>query len=146
LTAQRIYQDLVQEGKFGGSCESVKRFVRHLRRAEPERVWRIEVQPGEEAQVDFGLGIPVPRAEGGHRRVWVFHLVLSYSRKGYSEGVLHQSAESFIRCLENAFRALGGVPRCLNLDNLKAAVLKADWADPDLNWPASCAMEKRRFK
>jgi len=133
LTAQRIYQDLVVEGKFSGSYQSVKRFVRQLRQAEPQRVWRIEVQPGEEAQVDFGLGIPVPRPEGGQRRVWVFRLVLSYSRKGYSEAVFHQNTESFIRCLENAFRALGGVPRCLNLDNLKAAVLKADWADPDLN-------------
>ena len=140
LTAQRIYQDLVVEGKFSGSYQSVKRFVRQLRQAEPQRVWRIEVQPGEEAQVDFGLGIPVPRPEGGQRRVWVFRLVLSYSRKGYSEAVFHQNTESFIRCLENAFRALGGVPRCLNLDNLKAAVLKADWVSQFQKFPEQTAL------
>lgn len=54
LSAQRIHQDLVAEVGFTGSYQSVKRFVRHLRSAAPERVWRIEVQPGEEAQVDFG--------------------------------------------------------------------------------------------
>lgn len=56
LSAQRIHQDLVAEVGFGGSYQSVKRFVRRLRRQQPERVWRIEVQPGEEVQVDFGTG------------------------------------------------------------------------------------------
>lgn len=54
LSAQRIFQDLVAERSFAGSYQSVKRFVRRLRAAEPSRVWRVEVQPGEEAQADFG--------------------------------------------------------------------------------------------
>jgi transposase len=33
--------------------------------------------------------------------------VLSHSRKGYSEAVWRQTSESFIRCLENAFRYFG---------------------------------------
>ena len=53
--------------------------------------------------------------------------------QGYSEVVWRQDTESFIRCLENAIRHFGGVPQVLNLDNLKAAVLKADWFDPELN-------------
>jgi hypothetical protein len=59
--------------------------------------------------------------------------VLSNSRKGYSEAVWTQSTESFIRCLENAFHAFGGVPKTIVLDNLRAAVTKADWFDPLLN-------------
>jgi len=133
LTAQRIYQDLKLEAGFAGSYQAVKRFVRRLKHRLPPQVWRVEVQPGEEAQVDFGLGVPLVDAQGHRRRTWFFRLVLSYSRKGYTEAVLRQDTETFIRCLENAFRALGGVPRTLNIDNLKAAVLKADWADPDLN-------------
>lgn len=134
LTAQRIYQDLKSEVAFGGSYQSVKRFVRRLKRAEPQRVWRIEVQPGEEAQVDFGLGAPVVAPESGRRRrTWVFRIVLSFSRKAYSEAVFRQDTETFLRALENAFRCFGGVPKTLNLDNLKAAVLHFDWADPDLN-------------
>ena len=133
LSAQRIYQDLVIEVDFGGSYQSVKRFVRHLRQTQPERVWRIEVQPGEEVQVDFATGAPVVDAQGQRRRPWVLRMVLSYSRKAYSEAVFHQTTENFIRCLENGFRSFGGVTKVVNLDNLRAAVQKADWCDPELN-------------
>ena len=59
LSAQRIYQDLVEEIGFTDSYQSVKRFVRKLRASQPERVWRLECQPGEELQLDFGLGAPL---------------------------------------------------------------------------------------
>jgi len=130
LSAQRIYQDLQIEVQFGGSYQSVKRFVRRWRQTDPARVWRIEVGPAEEAQVDFGTGAPVLAEAGRRRKTWVFRVVLSYSRKAYSEAVFHQDTESFLRGLENAFRHFGGVPKTLNLDNLKAAVLKFDFADP----------------
>jgi transposase len=133
LSAQRIYQDLVEEVAFGGSYQSVKRFVRELRAAQPERVWRIEVGPAEEVQVDFGTGAWVIDAEGRRRRPWVLRVVLSFSRKAYSEAVFRQTTENLIRCLENGFRALGGVARTVNLDNLRAAVRRADWCDPELN-------------
>jgi len=133
LSAQRIYQDLLTEVGFNGSYQSVKRFVRQVRHQQPDRVWRIEVQPGEEVQVDFGTGAPVFDAQGRRRRPWVLRAILSYSRKGYSEAVFHQTSENLIRCLENAFRAFGGVAKVLNLDNLRAAVHKADWCDPELN-------------
>lgn len=133
LHAQRIWQDLVAEQQFEGSYESVKRFVRKLRERDPSRVWRMECEPGEEAQVDFGLGAPLTQEVGRPQRTWVLRVILSHSRKGYSEAVRRQDTETFIRCLENAFRAFGGVPASLNVDNLKAAVIKADWYDPDLN-------------
>jgi transposase len=59
LSAQRIYQDLVVEKGFIDSYQSVRRFVCKLRARQPERVWRVEVQPGEEVQVDFGVGAPI---------------------------------------------------------------------------------------
>ena len=90
----------------------------------------MECQPGEEMQVDFCLGAPIEQEGGKRRRSWVLRAVLSYSRKGYSEAVMRQDSESFLRCLENALRHFGGVPLLLNLDNFKAAVLKADWFDP----------------
>jgi len=133
LTAQRIYQDLVAEIQFPGSYQAVKRFVRHLRQAQPERVWRLEVQPGEEVQIDFGAGAPVVQADGRRRRPWVLRVVLSYSRKAYSEAFFHQTTENLLRGIENAFRSFGGVSKIINLDNLRAAVQKADWCDPQLN-------------
>lgn len=67
------------------------------------------------------------------KRPHLFRLVLSHSRKAYSEVVWRQTSENFIRCLENAFRHFGGVPQTVVTDNLKAAVIKADWFDPELN-------------
>lgn len=133
LSAQRIYQDLVEENGFSDSYESVKRFVRKLKVRQPERVWRLECRPAEEVQVDFGLGAPIEDGRGKARRSWVFRMVLSYSRKAYSEAVSRQDTETFLRCLENGLRSFGGSPLLLNLDNLKAAVLKADWFDPQIN-------------
>jgi transposase len=56
LSAQRIYQDLVVERGFSGSYQAVKRFVRQLRQTQPVPFVRMEVEPGAEAQVDFGQG------------------------------------------------------------------------------------------
>jgi transposase len=133
LTAQRIYQDLRLESAFAASYQSVKRYVHKVRRTDPKLVQRIEVQPGEEVQVDFGTGPTLVGADGKKTKTWIFRTVLSHSRKAYSEAVLRQNTETFLRCLENAFRHFGGGTLTINLDNLKAAVLKADWADPELN-------------
>jgi transposase len=134
LTAQRIYQDIRRDYHFTGAYESVKRYIATLRVLSPTPVHRVETKPGEEMQVDFGLGSPI-REPGSktHRRSWVFRAVLSCSRRGYSEAVYRQDTETFLRVIENALRHFGGVPLLLNLDNLKAAVLKADWYDPELN-------------
>jgi transposase len=133
LSVQRIYQDLVAGHQFAGSYHAVRRFVlrRHGGGAElPFR--RLECEPGQELQVDFGQGAWV--LEAGHRRrPHLFRAVLSHSRKGYGEVVWRQTSESFIRCLENAFRAFGGVPATVVIDNLKAGVIRADWFDPELN-------------
>ncbi len=133
LSAQCVYQDLVTEHGFTDSYESVKRYVRKFKDTAPARVWRVGCEPGEEAQVDFGLGAPIVEEQGRRTRTWVLRVVLSHSRKGYSEAVLRQDTETFLRVLENAIRSFGGVPLTLNVDNLKAAVTKADWYDPELN-------------
>jgi transposase len=133
LTAQRIYQDLVTDHGFTGKYPSVRRFVGQLGQGRPLPFRRMECAAGEEAQVDFGTGVPIQLADGKRRRTHVFRIVLSHSRKGYSEAVYRQTTDEFIRCLENAFWSWGGVPRTLVLDNLKAAVEQADWYDPELN-------------
>jgi transposase len=133
LTAQRIYQDLVSEHGFSGKYHSVRRFVRRLGHHQPLPFRRMECEPGQEVQVDFGSGIPIRQPDGKRRRTHVFRMVLSHSRKGFSEVVYRQTTEEFIRCLEDAFWHFGGVPKVVVLDNLKAAVDQPDWFDPELN-------------
>jgi transposase len=133
LHARRIFQDLVDEHGFEGSYWSVMRFVRRLGQSRELPFRRLECEPGEEAQVDFGSGAPVVTPEGRRRKTHVFRIVLSHSRKGYSEAVFRQTTENFIRCLENAFRHFRGATKTLVIDNLRAAVTKADWYEPELH-------------
>jgi transposase len=83
--------------------------VRHLRETQPIPFVRMEVEPGAEAQVDFGQGAWVV-VDGKRKRPHLFRVVLSHSRKGYSEVVWRQTTESFIRCLENSFATSAGFP------------------------------------
>jgi hypothetical protein len=59
LSVRRIYQDLVEQNDFRDSYQSVQRFVRKVKATQPQRVWRMEARPGEEVQVDFGLGASI---------------------------------------------------------------------------------------
>jgi transposase len=133
LTARRIWQDLRADHGFEGDYQSVQRFARRLNHGSPLPFRRIECEPGEEAQVDFGKGAPVITSDGKRIRPHLFRIVLSCSRKAYSEVVPRQTTEQFIRCIENAFCHFGGVTKTLVIDNLKAAVTQADWYDPELN-------------
>ena len=108
LSAQRIYQDLVSEHDFSGSYYSVRRFVRRLDEKLGLPFRRIEKPPGEEAQVNFGTGAPVIGPDGKRRKTYVLRVVLSHSRKAYSEAVYRQTTDDFLRCLEGAFRHFRG--------------------------------------
>ena len=131
LSLQRIWQDLVEEYGYGASYESVKRFVRTIA---PKRraVGVFHCAPGAEAQVDFFRGAPtLDVATGEWRRPWVFRMTLGHSRHGYEEAVWDQKLETFLRLHEHAFRDFGGVPLVIRHDNLKAAVVRACFYDPD---------------
>jgi transposase len=135
LSGQRIYQDLIDPAAghgYTGSYYSIRRLVQKLTASIELPMRRMECAPGAEAQVDFGQGAPLLTAEGKRKKSWVFRIVLSHSRKGYSESVGHQTTDEFIRCLENAFAHFGGIPQTLVIDNLRAAVSRADWFDPEL--------------
>jgi transposase len=133
LSVQRVWQDLVEEYGYAHSYESVKRYVRGLCRT--RRVAGVlHSEPGEEGQIDFFRGAPTLHPETGQwRRPWVFRLTLSHSRHGYEEAVWDQKLETFLGLHERAFRDLGGVPKIVKHDNLKAAVVRACLYDPDVN-------------
>ena len=133
LSAQRIFQDLQMEKGFEGSYESVKRYVRKLGNDVELPFRRMEAMPGTECQVDYGTGAWIVGADGKRRKTHLFRVVLSCSRKAYSEVSFTQETECFLRALENAFRHFGGVPETVVIDNLKAGVIKACVYDPELN-------------
>jgi len=131
--AQSIYQDLVDRLGFAHRYNSVKRFVRTLRKREPERFDILDGLAGEEAQVDFGLGAPTLYRTGRYRRPFLFVMTLKYSGKAFRKVVWKADQESWARLHEEAFRAFGGSVAYVVLDNLKQGVIKPDLYEPELN-------------
>jgi len=131
--AQAIYQDLVEQHAFEQRYNSVKRFVHRLRVRDPQRFDVLESAPGEEAQVDFGLGAPTLTASGKHRRPYLFVMTLKYSGKSFRKVAWKADQQTWARLHEEAFRTFGGAVAYAVLDNLKSGVLRPDLYDPELN-------------
>lgn len=125
-----IHQRLKERG-FTGSYDAVYRFVRQLEPPVPDATVRVERDPGEEAQVDFGAaGKLIDPVTGLLRTAWAFVMTLAFSRHQYVEFVFDQSIATWIRLHVNAFAFFGGAPARVVCDNLKAAIVIALRDDP----------------
>lgn len=123
----------LEEQGYQGTYASVYRFVRRLDPLLPDVTVRVECQPGEEAQVDFGYaGQMMDPQTDELRRTWAFVMTLSWSRHQYAEFVFNQKVETWLRLHRNAFAFFGGIPKRVVMDNLKAAIVKAIWDDPQV--------------
>jgi transposase len=127
LTAVRIHQEIAAEG-FLGKYSAVKKYVRKIKGKDV--FVRVHTPAGQEAQVDFGYVGRTKNDAGINRKTWVFNMRLSYSRLDYYEKVYDQKVETFINCHINAFDFFGGVPEVVKIDNLKAAILEANFYGP----------------
>ncbi len=113
------------------SYDAVWRLVRNLAPPPTETFVRVERQPGEEVQVDFGsAGKVIDPATGQVRAAWVFVMLLAWSRHLYAEVVFDQRLETWLLCHRHAFTAFGGVPQRVVLDNLKAGIVRACLHEP----------------
>jgi transposase len=133
--AMAIWQDLVDDHAFAGRYASVNRFVIKLRgQISPEGHPFIVTEPGQEAQVDYGLGPMVRHPDTGkYRRTRLFVMTLGYSRKSVRLLVWKSGTREWAELHEQALRRLGGSVRVVVLDNLREGVLKPDIYDPALN-------------
>ena len=135
VCAKVIWEEL--DG-FTGGYASVKRFVRQLKAeacvSSSTPVATIHTGPGKEAQVDYGQGplIRDPRT-GRLVRSRLFVMTLGWSRKAVYLLALSSSSEVWCELHEKAFRALGGAPAVIVLDNLAEGVKQPDYCDPRLN-------------
>jgi transposase len=88
-------------------------------------------EPGELAEVDFGrLGLIADRESGRKRVVHALIVTLVFSRHQYVHITHSQKTRDLIAGLEAAWTFFGGVTRRVVLDNLAAAVTRADRYDP----------------
>lgn len=128
-----IYDRLRLDERFEGSLGAVKRLCLRLRKAKgisaEDVAIPVETVAGEVAQVDFGyVGQLYDADEGRMRKAWIFVMVLGFSRLMVVRIVFDQKIETWLRCHAEAFAELGGVPKVIVPDNLKAAVIRASFA------------------
>ncbi len=128
LSGVRIYEKLKELG-VKVSYATIKRYISGIKKRDNIFI-RVHTEAGEEAQVDFGYVGITPDNTGKKRKTWVFNMRLSYSRQDYYEMVYNQRVETFIRCHINAFKYFKGVPEYVKIDNLKAAILEANYYSP----------------
>lgn len=135
-----IHQRL-QEAGYRGSYWSIYRYVRKLKVVQPAVTVRVESQPGEEAQVDFGYaGLLMDARSGEWRKSWAFVMTLSWSRHQYVEFAFDQKVASWLALHRNALEYFGGVPQRIVIDNLKAGISQACWDEPQVQHAyAECA-------
>lgn len=125
LTGARLLRELKDLG-YAGSYTAVTDFLRDVRpRSAPGFEVRFETAPGEQGQVDFAQFQVVFTDEPATPRiVWLFSMVLGYSRLIWARFVVHQDLPTVLRCHVAAFEALGGAPRELLYDRMKTAVVR----------------------
>jgi transposase len=117
-TAVWIYDRLTAMG-FSGSYEMVKRKVHDLKaRRQAIAYMRFETEPGFQAQVDFGA-FQVDRADGSIKKLYLFSMILGYSRRIYGELIERCDLPSFLDCHIRAFEHFGGVPEQILYDRMK---------------------------
>jgi transposase len=123
-TKLKIWQILKDDYKLTPTYSAFLKYCKSHHKKSPQAFIVQTPPPGEEAEVDFGYAGLIPAAEGKQMKVWIFVMTLSYSRLGYYGAAIDQSAPTFMTLHQEAFSFIGGVPRTVKLDNLKAAVIK----------------------
>lgn len=138
VTVATIAQRLRDDHRVDVSESTVRRYIAttfaELRLEERVTVPRGAVDPGSEAQIDYGrLGMWCDPDSGRRVAVWVFAMILSCSRAMFVQPVLKMNQTSWNASHVAAFEFFGGVPARLVCDNLKTGVVRPDLYDPQIN-------------
>jgi transposase len=134
LTGVRIFEIVKGEG-YPGKISILRDFLREIRpQYKPKPVYiRMEYQPGEYGQVDWGEMSDPILWQGHWCQVNAFVMVLCYSRLLYVEFSLATKLMDFLRCHQNGLRFFEGVPKSCVYDNLSSVVKRRRGTDITLN-------------
>ena len=133
INGRVIHRVLCESNGYHGSYSSVHRMIRRIKAVSPTVTNVLDFEPGHTAQIDFGKGPEIIDQDTGEvQKTWFFVMVLAWSRHMYAELVTDQSIETWLGCHRRAFEHFGGVPAVCLIDNLKAAVTRACYHDPQI--------------
>lgn len=136
VNKQLLWEEYKQQNPPNGGY-GYSQFCFHLHQqqvaSKPSMV--LEHQPAEKLFIDFAgkqLGY-IDKETGEEIMCQVFVACLPYSDYCFVMAVESQSTTDFLYALSCCLQDLGGVPRALVPDNLKAAVVKANRYEPTIN-------------
>ena len=122
MTATRLWEEIQKRGYTHGVAV-LRRWLVGVRAPRSKKAYlRVELEPGEQAQVDWG-SFGQMRCGATLRPLSAFAMVLSWSRALFVDFSLDQKTETFLLMHCRALEFFGGVPRKILYDNLKSAVL-----------------------
>ena len=125
LSAVRLHPEIQAKG-FTGSLKIVRRFLQTLRaedQVDPRLTVRFETPPGEQAQCDWAEVGRFPQPDGTSIKLYVFVMILCYSRYLYIEFTRSMALATLIRCHQNAFAFFGGWTKRILYDNMRQVVV-----------------------
>lgn len=136
LSAIRLLGEIRALG-YDGSVDAVRRYLKQFRKAQrrKERVTvRFETAPGKQAQADWGYCGKID--EGGRRvNLYVFVIVLSYSRQLFVHFTTSMKMAALVRCHQLAFDYFGGWPETILYDNMKQVrISRSKWNEQFLDF------------
>jgi len=134
LPATTLLRELRERGYEGG-ITILRDFIRPLKAEFVRRVTeRFETLPGQQAQIDWGECGTITTG-GERRKLYVFVMVLGYSRMMYARFTTSTRLPALLGCLSRAFQMLG-IPAELLVDNMKQAVDQHDVSTGTVRWNA----------
>jgi transposase len=132
LPATVLLREIRDQGYTGG-LTVLRDFVRPLRKELIRRVTeRFETVPGQQAQMDWGECGTID-VDGERRTLYVFVLVLGYSRMMYARFTTSSKLPVLLGCMRRAFQMLG-IPAEVLVDNMKQAVDQHDVTTGVVRW------------
>ncbi len=118
---------------YPGGYDTVRRYVQSVKAKQTRLAYiRFETEPGRQAQMDWG-DFQRSEPDGRTSNVYLFILLLGYSRAMYAEFVRRCTLESFMDSHIRAFHYLGGTPAEILYDNMKNVVSKRSGGRVDFN-------------
>lgn len=121
-SARSIYDFIVEKG-FTGKYTIVKDYCRRFRKAQTKKATiRVEHTIGLSAQVDWKEQVTMTYRNGVPHTFSIFLYVLPYSKFKFLKLTLDQKQDTLFKCLFEAFKATGGIPKEIWFDNMSTVV------------------------
>ena len=121
-SARSIYDFIVEKG-FTGKYTVVKDYCRRFRKAQTKKATiRVEHTIGLSAQVDWKEQVTMTDRNGVSHIFSIFLYVLPYSKFKFLKLTLDQKQDTLFKCLFEALKATGGIPKEIWFDNMSTVV------------------------